>query len=110
MLRPIPRRTRFSVCIPCCHHLLSLILCLLTFVYSCIVDGNGQVHLYDLAQQAALTSPGLWNTFTALTSPLHQYKKRISFFSATPRGGGVALMRHALIRVWRAQGLDVGWY
>lgn len=69
------------------------------------VDGVGQVHLYDLSQQAALTSPALWETFSALASPIKQYKTRISFFSATPQGGGVALMRHALIRVWSTSSL-----
>jgi hypothetical protein len=65
------------------------------------VDAGGAVRLYDLHQQAALTSPGLWNAFSALASPLLRHNTRISFFSATPRGGGVALMRHSLIRIWR---------
>ncbi|EIN08341.1 UDP-Glycosyltransferase/glycogen phosphorylase [Punctularia strigosozonata HHB-11173 SS5] len=74
------------------------------------VDANGQVHLYDLSQQAALTSPALWDTFAALACPIKKYGTKVSFFSATPRGGGVALMRHALIRVWRLVGLDIRWY
>jgi len=37
-------------------------------------------------------------------------KKRIVFFSATPRGGGVALMRHALIRLFRLVGVDASWH
>jgi hypothetical protein len=59
------------------------------------------VRLYDLHQQAALTSPGLWSAFTALANPLLKSRIKISFFSATARGGGVALMRHSLIRIWR---------
>ncbi|TFK46849.1 UDP-Glycosyltransferase/glycogen phosphorylase [Heliocybe sulcata] len=74
------------------------------------VDANGQIHLYDLHEQAALTSPGLWDTFSALASLVKQAGVRVTFFSATPRGGGVALMRHALIRLWRLAGLDVRWY
>lgn len=95
-------------------------------VYS--VDAEQKVHIYDLHQQAALTSPGLWETFAALACPLRKHKTTVSFFSATPRGGGVALMRHALIRVWSTWfsqppscththhnftglvGLDVKWY
>jgi hypothetical protein len=65
-----------------------------------LVDGGGAVRLYDLHQLAALTSPGLWGTFGALAKPLLQARTKISFFSATPRGGGVALMRHSLIRIW----------
>jgi glycosyltransferase involved in cell wall biosynthesis len=36
--------------------------------------------------------------------------KRIIFLNATPRGGGVALMRHALIRLMRLLGVDAHWY
>jgi hypothetical protein len=72
-----------------------------------LVDANQQVHLYDLHQQAALTSPGLWEAFVSLACPLRKHKTRVSFFSATPRGGGVALMRHALIRVWRTSRIHI---
>jgi hypothetical protein len=66
-----------------------------------LVDANGLVRLYDLSQQAALTSPDLWSKFVSLGKKLQDKNVRVSFFSATPRGGGVALMRHALIRLWR---------
>jgi hypothetical protein len=46
----------------------------------------------------------------ALSNHLVQNRTSIAFFSATPQGGGVALMRHALIRLWRMVGLDVTWY
>lgn len=36
--------------------------------------------------------------------------KRIVYFSATPRGGGVALMRHALMRLYRLLGVDASWH
>lgn len=36
--------------------------------------------------------------------------KKLSFFSATPQGGGVALMRHALMRLYRLAGIDAHWY
>ena len=35
--------------------------------------------------------------------------KSIAFFSATPRGGGVALMRHALLRYFDLSGVDCSW-
>jgi len=37
-------------------------------------------------------------------------EKTIRFFSATPRGGGVALMRHALIRMARLLDVDMHWH
>lgn len=36
-------------------------------------------------------------------------KKKIAFFSATPRGGGVALMRHSLLRYLKLLGVDCSW-
>ncbi|EPR79867.1 Glycosyl transferase, partial [Spraguea lophii 42_110] len=36
--------------------------------------------------------------------------KRIGFFSSTPQGGGVALMRHAHVRFYRLLGMGVSWY
>nr|BBH85747.1 hypothetical protein KTC_04980 [Thermosporothrix sp. COM3] len=36
--------------------------------------------------------------------------KRLVFVNATPRGGGVALMRHALIRLLRLMNVDAHWY
>src|SRR5258706_9746564 len=36
--------------------------------------------------------------------------KKLVFISATPRGGGVALMRHALIRLLRLLHVDAHWY
>jgi glycosyltransferase involved in cell wall biosynthesis len=35
---------------------------------------------------------------------------RIVFFSATPRGGGVALMRHALMRLYKLLGVNASWH
>jgi hypothetical protein len=37
-------------------------------------------------------------------------KTKIAFFSSTPQGGGVALMRHALVRFARLMGVDLTWY
>ncbi|HZR39336.1 MAG TPA: glycosyltransferase [Ktedonobacteraceae bacterium] len=36
--------------------------------------------------------------------------KRLIFINATPRGGGVALMRHALIRLFKLLHVDAHWY
>jgi glycosyltransferase involved in cell wall biosynthesis len=36
--------------------------------------------------------------------------KKLLFISATPRGGGVALMRHALIRLFRLMDVDAKWH
>jgi hypothetical protein len=36
-------------------------------------------------------------------------KIRIAFFNSTPQGGGVALMRHALIRFLSRVDVDARW-
>ncbi len=36
--------------------------------------------------------------------------KRLAIINATPQGGGVALMRHALIRLFKLLGVDAHWY
>lgn len=36
--------------------------------------------------------------------------KKVVFFSATPRGGGVALMRHALMRLFGLVDVDASWH
>lgn len=75
-----------------------------------LVDADHCVRLYDLHEQAKLTSPALWDTFVTLAMPLKKNKIKVSFFSATPRGGGVALMRHSLLRIWHLAGLDIHWF
>lgn len=41
---------------------------------------------------------------------LRTNKVKVAFFSSTPQGGGVALMRHALVRFSRVMGVDLTWY
>lgn len=36
--------------------------------------------------------------------------KNVIFISATPQGGGVALMRHAMMRLYRLLGVDAHWH
>jgi hypothetical protein len=40
---------------------------------------------------------------------LKDRKVKIAFFSATPQGGGVALMRHALLRFLHLLHVDAEW-
>ena len=49
--------------------------------------------------------------FVTLENFVKEFKgKRLLFMSATPQGGGVALMRHAMIRLLRLFDVDVKWY
>lgn len=51
------------------------------------------------------------NDFALLRELAHRFQgKKLVFINATPRGGGVALMRHALIRLMRLFSINVHWY
>jgi glycosyltransferase involved in cell wall biosynthesis len=76
-----------------------------------MVDAGGKVHLLDdLAEYQATVGPRTWNAVVKLAEELREKKVKIGFFSSTPQGGGVALMRHALIRFLTALDVDAAWY
>jgi hypothetical protein len=75
------------------------------------VDAGGKIHLIDdLEEYRKTVGEGTWNAVVKLADELRQKKVKIGFFSSTPQGGGVALMRHALIRFLTALDVDVAWY
>lgn len=51
-----------------------------------------------------------WNAFMKVANEIKAKGTRIAYFSSTPQGGGVALMRHALIRLYKLVGVDARWY
>jgi len=51
------------------------------------------------------------NDYELLRELAHRFQgKKLVFINATPRGGGVALMRHALVRLMRLFSIDAHWY
>ncbi|EKM83027.1 hypothetical protein AGABI1DRAFT_111552 [Agaricus bisporus var. burnettii JB137-S8] len=76
-----------------------------------LVDDGGRVHLLDdLDEYRNTVGPRTWNAVIKLADELREKKVKIGFFSSTPQGGGVALMRHALIRFLTALDVDAAWY
>jgi alpha,alpha-trehalose phosphorylase (configuration-retaining) len=64
--------------------------------------------LVTLADYQRVTAP---DDFALLTRLAQDFKgKKLVFINATPQGGGVALMRHALIRLLRLLDVDAHWY
>lgn len=53
-------------------------------------------------------SKGKWQLLELLADKFGG--KTLTFISATPQGGGVALMRHALVRLLTTMGMDVRWH
>ncbi|THU92172.1 glycosyltransferase family 4 protein [Dendrothele bispora CBS 962.96] len=75
------------------------------------VDAGGKIHLLDdLVEYQKTVRPRTWNAVTKLADELREKKIKIGFFSSTPQGGGVALMRHALIRFLALLDVDAAWY
>lgn len=73
-------------------------------------DAGFRVHLTTLQDHKGTCNATTWNTMMKSVNKLREKKTKIAFFSATPQGGGVALMRHALVRLSRLLGVDVTWY
>jgi alpha,alpha-trehalose phosphorylase (configuration-retaining) len=64
--------------------------------------------LVTLADYERVTPP---NDYKLLRELARDFQgKKLVFINATPRGGGVALMRHALIRLLRLLHVDAHWY
>ncbi|KAF5365743.1 hypothetical protein D9758_003268 [Tetrapyrgos nigripes] len=75
------------------------------------VDAAGKIHLIDdLDEYRKTVGQKTWDAVTKLADELREKKTKIGFFSSTPQGGGVALMRHALIRFLALLDVDVAWY
>ncbi|KAG0636836.1 hypothetical protein HOY80DRAFT_1017229 [Tuber brumale] len=86
-------------------------------------DADGAIKLVEgLREYQNTVHNGTWNTVLKYTYELKGYKNgqtegdpqcpptKIAFFSATPQGGGVALMRHALVRFCSLLGVKLNWY
>jgi alpha,alpha-trehalose phosphorylase (configuration-retaining) len=75
------------------------------------VSEDQEVMVRDLTTLSAYENTCPQKDFTLLLNLAVQFKgKKLAFINATPQGGGVALMRHALIRLFRQLEVDVSWY
>ncbi|KAJ5131500.1 uncharacterized protein N7515_007539 [Penicillium bovifimosum] len=74
------------------------------------VDTNFHVRLSNLEDFQNTVSPETWGAVQHYASDLKRRNVKIAFFSATPQGGGVALMRHSIVRFSHTLGTDIKWY
>ncbi|KAJ2780900.1 hypothetical protein H4R18_003195 [Coemansia javaensis] len=75
-----------------------------------LVDMDGHCHMVDLSHFEDTTDKPTWDRLLALADECKRRKLKILFFNSTPQGGGVALMRHATIRLMRLLGVDCRWF
>jgi len=73
------------------------------------VDADSVVQLTSLEDYKNSVHANTWKTTMHFADSLKKNNIRIAFFNTTPQGGGVALMRHALIRFLRLLGVKCKW-
>ncbi|ORX58389.1 hypothetical protein BCR36DRAFT_580011 [Piromyces finnis] len=75
------------------------------------VDANGKINLVNIDDYKGTVSKETWDVLMKITERLRDEQDlKIAFFNATPQGGGVALMRHAGIRLFRLLGVKCRWF
>ncbi|KAK4500467.1 hypothetical protein PRZ48_008656 [Zasmidium cellare] len=74
------------------------------------VDLGARAWMTSIEEYKRTVNEATWNSALKYAGSLRERKTKIAFFSATPQGGGVALMRHALIRFLRLLGVDCTWW
>jgi glycosyltransferase involved in cell wall biosynthesis len=74
------------------------------------VDASFQAPLISVEDYKTTCNSATWEAVMHYAKNLRKRKTKIAFFSSTPQGGGVALMRHALVRFSRVIGVDLRWY
>ena len=75
------------------------------------VDQGGVVRIVELLgdYERSVRTP-TWQACLKFAGEIKRMGTKIAFFSSTPQGYGVALMRHSLIRLFKSLGCDVKWY
>ena len=73
------------------------------------VDSAGRTCILTLEDFKRSCSARTWDSMMHFVTSLKKAGTKFAFFSSTPQGGGVALMRHALIRLAKVLGLDLAW-
>ncbi|KAH7021092.1 family 4 glycosyltransferase [Microdochium trichocladiopsis] len=75
-----------------------------------MTDAGFKARMNRLLDHQGTNGETTWRAVNVLADRLKERGTKIAFFSATPQGGGVALMRHALVRFSKLMGVDLRWY
>lgn len=73
------------------------------------VDAAGRIKLATLDDYQNSVRDTTWRAVMKYVEDIKERKLKFVYFSATPQGGGVALMRHSLLRFLHLSGVDVQW-
>ncbi|THX63162.1 trehalose synthase [Aureobasidium pullulans] len=80
------------------------------FLNEVSVDAAGHAILCTMEQYRNTVRKTTWDATMYYAERLKKRGIRMAFLNATPQGGGVALMRHALVRLARLLGVEMKWY
>jgi hypothetical protein len=72
-------------------------------------DAGFRARMATIESYQNTVSKKTWDLMMRYVTNLKKMGTRIAFFSSTPQGGGVALMRHALVRLARLVDVDLKW-
>lgn len=73
------------------------------------IDSGSQTQLATMNDYMKTCRLQTWEAMKIYADHLKGKNKKIAFFSSTPQGGGVALMRHALVRFANILDVDLKW-
>jgi hypothetical protein len=73
------------------------------------IDSGGRAHILGLEDFKTSCGTHTWDAMMLFVTALKKAGTKIAFFSSTPQGGGVALMRHALVRLAKLLGVELTW-
>ena len=74
------------------------------------VDADAKIHFADLDDYQAITDPRIFQQLLEWSQRIKDRQTKVAFFNSTPQGGGVATMRHSIIRFMRLLDIDASWY
>jgi glycosyltransferase involved in cell wall biosynthesis len=74
------------------------------------IDSGSAAHILTLDDFKKSCESRTWDAMMHYVTALKKTNTKVAFFSSTPQGGGVALMRHALIRLAKLLNVDMKWY
>jgi alpha,alpha-trehalose phosphorylase (configuration-retaining) len=72
-------------------------------------DASFRSHMCTIEDYKTTCGDRTWESAMKFATSLKKRGTKVAFFSSTPQGGGVALMRHALMRFAREVGVDLTW-
>jgi len=64
----------------------------------------------ELENYKSFCDNDIWDSICHLTKSITEEKKSIVFFNSTPLGGGVAIIRHSMIRFLKLLDIDARWF